>query len=484
MTNQVQVQTGFAFPSAGVRILIPLVVAAYIEKLSGISMYHMSDYNAGSSIGVMAAAAFSRQEAENALLAQQVLQSTFVTAYAMFNRDTSTVALNNLRRDIAALGAHTNNRVVKGIISYLERSKPTLEDSRYDPKIMEAVLLANFGAQRVNDIGKAFFAAAHCLNDGRPTLFTNVSASTYPSPPDHPLFMHNIPTHGDVTIVDAVMAATAIPGLIGHWHIESLDNHFMDAGSFAAQSFFCVMRDMHDIAYHQALTAHATKLSARGVFQRLTNKPPAPPELASRMVLFGIGDEVGIDFDRTNQQGILPQIGSIMKAASDHGRGYAEGQIRTRFDKVSIRTTGSPALRVIDARITPQNDAERSWFPSQNIVDGRFDNLMRLLQFGKHVITENSGVICDEIILRLNELERRGLKTAEEIAAITAHINQYRTPEAATALCASILPSHTDAENLLIAQGLMPQPLPQTQAANDRGWILPNFRRIGAMFSF
>ncbi|NBX66076.1 MAG: patatin-like phospholipase family protein [Proteobacteria bacterium] len=488
MTSQAQVHTGYIYPSAGVRILIPLVVAAFMEEASRESMHDMADYNIGVSVGSVAAAAFSISKTEGnmetgANAAKDVLLNTFVTAYLMFNRNPGTIMINNVWRDIVmhartdfeALRPYLTGVVGRNVMAFLESRIPREEDTRYDPSILEATLRKKFGDAKISDPRKAFFIIAHGMNDKGPVFFSNVVPDDAQKTAKKPLFLNRTPVHRDLSITDAILAATAIPGFIGYRHLGGIEKHFMDPGSFAVPSFFSIMRDMHDIFSGQALADHETRLSARPTWKRVAGalaKAEAPPEIISRAVYLGIGDEAGLGFDASNERGVVTQAGDIVRAASDHVRGQTFAQIATRFDDASRRVTGAPGFRIIDSSIVPQTPQEEAIFPSSDIKDGQLSNLLKLLAFGRHVVMQNADAICDEICLRMRALEARGLRTADETQAVIHRLERFRTPEAAGALCDKILVREEEVVSLFEHHGVQIPKAPEpAQKSQSGGWI-------------
>lgn len=470
MIQQAQVHTGYIYPSAGVRILVPLVVAAFMEEASGESMYDMADYNIGASVGSVAAAAFSMSKLEGntekgANAAKDVLLNTFVTAYLMFNRNPGTLMMNNVWRDLVmhartdftALRPYLTGLLGRNLVSFLESRIPKEEDTRYDPRILEATLRRKFGDAKVGDARKDFFVVAHGMDDQKPVFFSNVVPEDASATAKKPLYLNRIPVHRDISITDAIMAATAIPGVIGYRHLGGLEKHFMDPGSFATPSFFCIMRDMHDVFSGRALAEHEAKLSARPTWKRVAgvlSKPELPPEVVSRAVYLGIGDEAALGFDPSNKRGIITQAADIIRAANDHVRSQAFTQIATRFDDASRRVTGAPGFRIIDSNIVPQTPQEEMVFPSSDIKDGQLSNLLKLLAFGRHVVMQNTDAICDELCLRVRTLEARGLRTSEEAFSIINRIDGFRNPEAAGALCDKILVREEEVAGLFEHHGV------------------------------
>lgn len=501
MSQQAQVQTGYIYPSAGVRILIPLVVAAFMEEASGESMFHMADYNIGVSVGSVAAAAFSMSKPEGnsetgANAARDVLLNTFVTAYLMFNRNPGTIMINNVWRDIVmhartdlkALQPYLTGLVGRNVMAFLESRIPREEDTRYDPAILEATLRQKFGDSKISDVRKTFFIIAHGMNDQKPVFFSNLAPDDAARIARKPLFVNRTPVYHDLPITDAIMAATAIPGFIGYRHVGGLERHFMDPGSFAAPSFFSIMRDMHDMASGQSLSDHETRLSARPTWKRVAGalaKAEPLPEVVSRAVYLGIGDESGLGFDASNKRGVVMQAGDIVRAATDHVRSQTFAQIVTRFDDASRRITGAPGFRQIDAGIVPRNPAEEAVFPSADIKDGQLSNLLKLLAFGRHVVMQNTDAICDEICLRLRTLEARGLRTADEVAATILRLQKYRKPEEAAALCDKILVREEEAASLLEQHGVhIPKAIEPAEKPSSGGWfshIGGGMRRVASL---
>ncbi|MBU6236096.1 MAG: patatin-like phospholipase family protein, partial [Alphaproteobacteria bacterium] len=353
-SQQAQVQTFFAFPSGGVRGFISMFVASYLEKLSGVPIYQLSDINVGVSVGMIAAAAYSREEAMERPVAKQVMDDTFVVMHQMFSRDSKTVALKNIMRALPLIKQHAPaHRTLQSLLRWAESYQPKPEEGKYDPSILETAITTHFKDRKLTDLKKPFFSAAYCITDGKPHVFTNVDIGTLAHPPHLALHLQNVDTHGDVKVVDAIMAGTAIPGFIDFREIPGI-GHFMDPGSFAMDNFYYAMRDMNIAAYHRARTAHDEKLSARSVFQRIAMRAPAPPSaVASRVVYFGVGDDANLDFSLDAPHGLTPQIPAVFTALGNQGRLGTFNQITTRFDKVSRAVTGAPALRVIDACITP-----------------------------------------------------------------------------------------------------------------------------------
>lgn len=248
------------------------------------------------------------------------------------------------------------------------------------------------------------------------------------------------------------MSATAIPGMIGYRHVDALAEHFMDSGTFSAPSFAAIMEDMHDLATLKALRDHEKRLSARNVWQKVagmvqTDTSPAP--VISRLVQFGVGNESQLAFDTSNDGGIVHKANDIVRAAGNHVSGFSMAHIKKRFDKASRAQTGMPGLQIIDCNIIPQNDEERATFPSADIVDGRIQNLMRLMAFGRKVAIENRTIIFDEINLRMETLAARGLRTPEQVAAVAQRLDKYRSEAEATALCDRIVFGQDQVESML-----------------------------------
>jgi|GEM_PF-4696894 len=456
-TAQAQVQTGFVFPSAGVRILIPLVVSAFMEEASGQSMNALSDYNIGVSVGSVPASAFSFSDpidSENPkFTAREVLYSTFAVAHMMFARDPKQVFTNNVWRDATVMARQFLARGIgKYISGSLELRRPSIESARYDPRILEESILKRFGQNSVSEARKTFFIIAHGLKGGMPHFFGHIDEARYPRSTDIPLHIDNIPLHGDVAVSEAIMSATAIPGMIGYRHIDALAEHFMDSGAFSAPSFGAIMEDMHDLATLKALRDHGQRLSARNMWQKVAgmvhaDAPPTP--VVSRLVQFGIGDESQLAFDTSNDGGVVNKANDIVRAAGNHVNGFSLAHIKKRFDKASRAQTGLPGLQIIDCNIIPQNDEERATFPSADIVDGRIQNLMRLMAFGRKVAIENRDIIFDEINLRMETLEARGVRTPEQVAAVAQRLDKYRPEAEATALCDRIVFGQDQVQNML-----------------------------------
>lgn len=485
MDQQAQVQTGYVYPSAGVRVLIPLFISAFMEEASGERMFDMADYNIGVSVGSVPAAASSLASHNNPnearFEAKDVLLNTFVTAYLMFNRNPQTLMVNNAWRDVDMLRNFLTGLVGRNIVSFLESRMPAVEDSRYDPAILEATLSKKFGATSVCDARRPFFVVAHGISDRKPAFFTNVDPDAGAAIARKPLFMNRTPIHRDIPITEAIMAATAIPGLIGFRHVGSIAKHFMDPGSFAVPSFFNIMRDMHDIAVGRALSEHEGKLSARPVWKKVADamsKAETPPAVVSRMVYLGIGDESGMEFDVTNRRGVITQAGDIVRAASDHVRNQTFDQIATRFDTASVGLTGRPAMRVIDSSIVPAPNEDPSTYPSPDIKDGQLQNLLKLLAFGRRVAVENREAIFDEIMLRMHTLAARGERTAEQVETTGRRLARYANEEDALALCDKILVREEEVASLFEHHGVrIPKPQ-EPQEAPKGGWRIPGMQRL------
>lgn len=472
MNPQAQVQTFFAFPAGGVRGYISMFIAAYFEKLSGVPIFHLSDINAGDSIGMIAAAAYSRAEAADSLVGKDVLDDAFVTLYRMFNRDTKDIAIKNALKALPLAEAHAP-RAMRHLLKLAKGYAPAPEDGKYDTSALELVLRQSFQNKRIKDLAKPFFAAAHCISDGLPHIFTNVDVRRLPTP-DHASYnLLNVPTHGDVDIVDAIMAGTAIPGFIDYRHIDGL-GRFMDAGSFAAQNFYGVMRDMDIAANEQIKLRHAETLSARNIFQRVTRKAPPAPSVVSRVVYFGVGDETALDFNVDSRHGAFPQFPDIIAALSNHGRHGTFNQIRARFDKASMKVTGKPALRIIDANIVPKTDAERDAFPSSGVTDGSLDNLLKLSAFAKSIVMQHGSLIADELKLRIEELKNRGTFTEDEAVEALRRIDRGYDPDAVSELCDMIMHRRDDALDLLVQRGVpVTGGLKAEPSSATGGWRIP-----------
>lgn len=480
--TQAQVQTGYVYPSAGVRILIPLVVSAFMEEASGVPMRDFSDYNIGVSVGSVPAAAFSfsdpKDPSKPLFRARDVLYTTFATAHAMFDRDPRSVMINNVWRDVPTLlGTLAKGWLGKHIMGQVESRRPSESASRYDPSVLEASLLKRFGDRPLSDAQKTFFIIAHGINARSPHLFGHVDHKQFPWTPDVDLHLNKMPLHDDESVVEAILSATAIPGIIGYRKSGRLSDHFMDAGQFSAPSFFALMEDMHDLAETRLKTEHNRSLSARSAFQKVASigraKEP-PPTLVSRLVYMGVGDDTAFDFDINPAHGIVPQAQNIVRAAGDHVRHFSNTHIEKRFGRISEQHTGQPALRSIDANIVPQTDDERASFPAPDITDGRIQNLMRLMAFGRKVAIDNRDAICDEITLRAKTLEARGTYTPAQAAAVIERVSTYRDASAAAALCDKIVFAQDHAGEVLASEGVSVTQAAEPQAGNGGnglGWI-------------
>lgn len=471
MTQNAPVQTGMVFPSAGVRILIPLVVAAFMEEASGESLNNFSDYNIGASVGSVPAAAFSlAANGAPQFRARDVLYTTFATALAMFSRDPKTMMTNNLRRDVSRMAPdYLHGFVGHGIARHLEHSRPTREAALYDHGLLKDSLHQRFGDTRTVQSQKPFFIIAHEMGDSRAAVFGDINS---PDTPDQSLYLDSVSHYRDVPVKDAIMAATAIAGVIGFYRIEELGKTFMDIGSLAATNYFGLMDDMHDITSQRL---KALKPSAQRAWWKLrgNNQDDQTPPLVSRMLYMGVGDDKPPAFEDDGDKGMLLMIPELFRNGGDHISGSAAAHIKKKFNHASIAHTNAPALRVVDLPIQPRNAEEAAVFPNNDIKDGQLDNLMRLMAFGRRVVLANREILCDEIILRMKTLEARGLRTPQQVEAVEKRMNIVRGVEAADAVCDQFLFKVDEVAGILQEQGLrdasrytIPAPVPV-----KRGWF-------------
>ncbi len=480
---QAQVVTGMVFPSAGVRILIPLVVATFMEEASGEAMYHLSDYNIGMSVGGVLSTAFAMTDAAGKpkFTARDVLLDTYATSAVMFAQDPGRVMINNIRRDLPRIAGAMQSPLVRTIVGQMAKHMPDLASSRYDHALLGRSLERNFGDGLMNQAGKSNLVLAHNMDRGAPAVFGHIDEAAFPGegldlsvlPAADADITGGIPLHSDVPITDSLLAATAIPGLIGYRCVDRLKHHFMDAGSLGMPALVNVVEDMHERACNKAEMGRRARPvnvpAAKTLWQRwfTPDTAPAPivlPEepVVTRLVMLGIGEEKNIPYDADG--GIAAEAGNILRAASDLVTGSSLVSLRKRFNRASQHAVGLPALQIIDAPIGAANG------PSMDIKDGRADNLARLLAFGRQIAIDHRATITAEIMLRMETLEARGLRSAEQVAAVARKLEAVASEDGAAALCDAFLEKTHDTPHLLAERGFMPAVAADAPRANA-GWL-------------
>jgi hypothetical protein len=407
MTRQLaNIQTHYVYPSAGVRGIISLFICSYMEEISGRTMYELSDSNTGFSIGCLPAAAFSLNNPDRSLKAIDILWNMVETSHAIFARDPAEMLAFNILYDALQIFDHDPDQIPKNakhffkktfmgkkILRMAKKHKPDKSDTHYDTKLLENSLKNKFDGLCMSDLEKPCFMIAHAINASEPHLFSNIRALDVWKQNATSFQLNDYTIHDTISIVEAIMAATAIPGLMGYRHVKHLNEAYMDVGPLSFPILPLIMADLHKIAHAQ-----------NGKKQSVT----------SRLIYIGVGDENSKVYDTSNTLG-LARTGDYFAASTQHVTKLSFSPIHKQFNALSEKIAQAPAVRMIDSSIFPRNDHEKDFFPSISVTDGRAKNIRRLLEFSALVARKNSEIIRFEIALRMKTLRARGVLSEREM---------------------------------------------------------------------
>lgn len=318
-----------------------------------------------------------------------------------------------------------------GLIEYfkVEGHAPT-----YDHSILQRALNKAFGNKLVSDTPKALFIAAYDYDGAQTVLMGGMNGSLWPEhTQESPLLFtqgniltkEKTPVFQDVRIVDALMASTSIKGIIGD-HVVPTTERTM--GDLAEYSLSTLLNISAEVNIRANIYAQNTSRKSRFAFFQ----PNVTPVVVPRMMMMGSGYSTLTSKGR-ERDGVIRSISGFPTWSERAATSGIMAQLRWMYNTAAAQkyTGVDEALLHVDIPLENGHDGI-----SDDIKDGRIENLAALTRFGTRQFQAHAAKIYSHIRLHAGVAFARGDISREVYrAACDALETNFASEDALAQMC-------------------------------------------------